>query len=245
MRVPTTKLQNAFGKYLKHVLEGHDVIITKNGKGVAKIIRYNDPKISVVKEQNSEYVINSYITYEEFVKITENSDSRYELINGKVYLLESPNHVHQNIIREINGQMYNYFSDKSCKNFTSPYDVKLYNDSECFEDDPNVVQPDILVVCDFENVDKNNRYQGKPKLVVEVLSKSTQSKDLVLKLNLYMLSGVEAYWIVDPLNQSVNVYCFKNRQIEEISSTKIGEDIKSFVFDNLIIKTDNFFRNSY
>ena len=42
MRVNTTDIQNAFGKYLS-LAEKEDIIITKNGKNVAKLIRYNEP----------------------------------------------------------------------------------------------------------------------------------------------------------------------------------------------------------
>lgn len=238
MRVPTTKLQNSFGKYLNHVLNGSEVIITKNGKGVAKINKYTDHRVGAVNEKAADYMVNKYMTYEEFIKITNNSDHRYELIGGKLYLLASPSHGHQDIIREINGQMYNYFSNKPCDNYTSPYDVKLYNDAECFEDDPNIVQPDILVICDFENVDENNRYQGKPTLVVEVLSNSTRSKDLVKKLNLYMMSDIPEYWIVNPIDETIHVYRFKNREINEMAHYKMGDEIRSFVFSDLIISTD-------
>ena len=72
MRVPTTKLQNSFGKYLKHVLNGTEVIITKNGKGVAKINKYTDHRVGLVNEEETDYMINKYMTYEEFLKITEN-----------------------------------------------------------------------------------------------------------------------------------------------------------------------------
>ena len=118
MRVPTTKLQNSFGKYLKHVLKGTEVIITKNGKGVAKLNKYTDHRVGVINEEATNHMINKYRTYEEFIDITEKSDCRYELIGGQIYLLASPSHDHQDIIREINGQMYNYFSDKPCDNYT-------------------------------------------------------------------------------------------------------------------------------
>lgn len=198
MRVPTTKLQNSFGKYLKLVLEGTEVIVTKNGRGVAKINKYCDPKIGIIQEGTAEYIADKYMTYDDFQKITENSEGRYELIDGKIYLLASPNHSHQKTVQEISVQMYNFFSDKPCANYTAPYDVKLSNDAECFENDPNVVQPDILVICDHDKIDENDRYQGTPTLIVEVLSESTRSKDMVKKLNLYMMSGVSEYWMVDP-----------------------------------------------
>ncbi|MGI6422459.1 MAG: Uma2 family endonuclease [Syntrophomonadaceae bacterium] len=53
------------------------------------------------------------------------------------------------------------------------------------------MQPDLLIACDLENnVNENGKYMGTPTLCVEIISKSTRSKDMVDKLNTYMLSGV-------------------------------------------------------
>jgi prevent-host-death family protein len=42
MHVNTTDLQNSFGKYLA-LVEKEDIIVTKNGKSVTKLIRYSEP----------------------------------------------------------------------------------------------------------------------------------------------------------------------------------------------------------
>ncbi len=77
-----------------------------------------------------------------------------------------------------------------------PFDVHFHKKDI---NDPDVCQPDLLVICDLEgNVSEWDRYTGTPTLVVEILSDGTRSKDLVQKLNTYMLSGVREYWIVDP-----------------------------------------------
>ena len=47
--------------------------------------------------------------------------------------------------------------------------------------------------------------QGTPDLVVEVLSPSTADRDRQLKLGLYARFGVREYWIVDPIEESVQV----------------------------------------
>ena len=51
---------------------------------------------------------------------------------------------------------------------------------------------------------------GTPALVVEILSQSTRSKDMVDKLNTYMISGVKEFWIIDPNNESILIYSFKS-----------------------------------
>gem|GEM_PF-3599907 len=52
-------------------------------------------------------------------------------------------------------------------------------------------------------VNEKGRYMGTPTLCVEILSRSTRSKDLVDKLKTYMLSGVREFWAVDPDKQTV------------------------------------------
>lgn len=84
------------------------------------------------------------------------------------------------------------------------------------EDDINVVQPDLMVLCDYEkDIDASDKYKGTPTLAIEVLSPSSRSKDQVKKLDLYMESGIDEYWIVDPSNHAVVVYVFCGHEIEE------------------------------
>ena len=49
----------------------------------------------------------------------------------------------------------------------------------------------------------------QPDLVVEILSPSTRSKDMLLKLYKYHNAGVREYWIVDPKNKTVIVHYFE------------------------------------
>ena len=56
---------------------------------------------------------------------------------------------------------------------------------------------------------------GTPSLVVEILSPSTRSIDMVKKLNTYIISGVQEYWMVDPKQKTIIGYVFIERQIEK------------------------------
>ena len=57
-------------------------------------------------------------------------------------------------------------------------------------------QPDVLVVRRDRIGEKN--IQHPPVLAVEVLSKSTRTKDLILKRAMYASSGVVHSWVFDP-----------------------------------------------
>ena len=66
------------------------------------------------------------------------------------------------------------------------------------------VQPDLLVA---RRDDVGDRPISAPLLLaVEVLSPSTRSVDLLLKHGVYAESGVQAYWVVDPLVPSVRAW---------------------------------------
>lgn len=240
MRVNATDLQNAFGKYLS-LSEKEDIIIVKNGKSVAKLIRYTDPNHFLLHEEAKNYQSTRKISYEEYKKLVDSSDQRYELINGEIYLLASPSFKHQIAVKEIAGHFYNYFKGRPCQALTAPLDVRLFGFATKFEENPNVVQPDVVVICDEDKVNED-KYEGIPTLIVEVLSPSTKSKDMAIKLNLYMKSGVLEYWIADLENKSILQYSFSHeRDIESLITLGEEDTIKSTVFEGLEVPLRDIF----
>ncbi|WP_028309263.1 type II toxin-antitoxin system Phd/YefM family antitoxin [Desulfitibacter alkalitolerans] len=233
MRVNATDLQNAFGKYLS-LAEKEDIIITKNGKSVAKLTRYKEPDYYFVHEESLKYKTTRKISYEEYMALVDSSDQRYELIDGEIYLLASPGFNHQVVVNEIAWHFNNYFKGKPCRSLTAPLDIRLFGYATKFEEDPNVVQPDVIVICDEDKVNEDNKYEGIPALLVEVLSPSTKGKDMITKLNLYMKSGVLEYWVVDIDSKAITQYTFsKERELESMASFGEGDTIKSTVFEGL------------
>jgi Uma2 family endonuclease len=235
MRVNTTDLQNSFGKYLS-LVEKEDIIVVKNGKSVAKLTRYTEPDFFLVHEEAKEYRTTRKASYEEYMALVESSDQRYELIDGEIYLLASPKVNHQMVVNEISGHFYNFFRGKKCRPLTAPLDVRLYGFATKFEEDPNVVQPDVVVICDLDKINADNKYEGVPTLVVEVLSPSTKGKDMVLKLNLYMKSGVAEYWVVDLEQKNLTQYAFSpERDLTKVTALREGDTISSTAFPGLEI----------
>ncbi|PKM89863.1 MAG: prevent-host-death protein [Firmicutes bacterium HGW-Firmicutes-12] len=241
MRINTTDLQNAFGKYLS-LVEKEDIIITKNGKSVAKLTRYHEPDYFLVHEESAKYKSTKRIGYEEYMELVNSSDQRYELIDGEIYLLASPSFRHQIVVNELSGHFYNFFKGKPCRSLTAPLDVRLFGFATKFEEDPNVVQPDVIVLCDEDKVNEDNRYEGIPTLVVEVLSPSTKGKDMIAKLNLYMKSGVTEYWIVNLENKSILQYSFsQERDIDNLCTLAEIDTIKSTSFEDLELALKDIF----
>lgn len=238
MEVPSTEVQNNFGQYLKFA-QYEDVIVTRNGKRIAviKSCEETGPKPSFIAESVTVYGSEQVkISYEDFIKLSEASENRYEYIDGEVYLLASPSYNHQRIIVELLSIMYQWFKGKKCRPLTAPFDVTLLKD-----DNKNVVQPDIVVICDTENVNEKGRYNGTPTLVVEVLSEATRSKDMLKKLNLYIHSGVREYWIVNPFNKEIYIYYYEDQDIKDYRTYKGNDTAQSVMFQGLEVVLDQVF----
>jgi prevent-host-death family protein len=232
--ITATELKSNLGKYLDYVLEDNEIVITKNGKKALRLTPYitDIERYFTVKEKSHDYQYGGKkVSYEEFMEIYEKSDLRMEYINGEIILLNSPNTFHQDISGNLYMLLRNYLKGKPCKVFYSPFDVHFYKIN--FKD-PDVMQPDLLIACDLDNtVNENGRYMGTPTLVVEILSRSTRSRDMVDKLNTYMLSGVREFWVVDPIRKTVLVYGFKDYQIDSFITYKNNEVIRSYWFEGL------------
>lgn len=145
---------------------------------------------------------NKKYTYEEFLKITKDIE-RAEFIDGEIILQATPTLQHQNIVGNLLFEFKQYFKGKTCKPFIAPFDIILEKNNE----ETKRVQPDVFVLCD--NFDANkNEFNGVPTLIVEVVSPSNASDDYIKKLNLYMKFGVLEYWIISSKSKNVHVFVF-------------------------------------
>ena len=223
MLVTATEVQNNFGKYLR-LCSIEPVVITRNG--VPQAVLSTNVDSALVLEHAIGYGTSprkdDALGYRDFIDLTEHSDNRYELIDGVVYQLSSPNFSHQKVLGDLHVEFRQYFQDKpDCAPFLAPFDIELIRRlqvarRESTEDDINVVQPDLIVLCDYEkDINAKDRYKGIPTLVVEILSPSTRTNDRGRKLGLYMESGIQECWHVDLTNQTLSVYSFVDNAISE------------------------------
>ena len=135
-------------------------------------------------------------------------DERWELIDGEAWLMASPTEWHQILLGRMHGELYIYLKGKPCRALPAPFDVLIPKDEDPEEEDDKVdtvVQPDIVVYCDRTKL-REAFGRGAPELVVEILSKSTETKDRKLKYRRYERAGVREYWIVDPMAVSIEVF---------------------------------------
>jgi Uma2 family endonuclease len=123
-------------------------------------------------------------------------EPRCELIFGRLYVSPSPLVLHQVVALLLHGLLDRIAAARGGLALAAPLDVHLA--------DHSVVQPDVIYVSAARRGIVQERLEGAPDLLVEVLSPGTARRDRGEKLLLYARSDVREYWIVDP----------KERQIE-------------------------------
>lgn len=178
-------------------------------------------------QENKKYIYEEYLNWPE--------DERWELIDGVPYMQAAPSWQHQAITFELGRQFGNYLIGKDCKAFTAPFDLIIPEYDIEAEKSKNVVQPDILVVCNKSEL-KGTGYFGVPDLIIEVCSPSTIRNDKVLKFNKYESAGVKEYWIVEPEGKFVSIFTLQddNRYGRPEIYTE-ADKVKVTIFEELII----------
>lgn len=243
MIINATDLKNNLGKYLRAAAR-EEIIITSSGRKVARLTAYEDTDPSAFHDSYLREKAVLYAqyprkaTFEEYLELTENSEDRFEYIDGEIYMLASPRAIHQQILGDLHGLFFNWFKGKQCRPMLAPFDITLRR----FPEDKNLVQPDLMVICDLEDkLDERDYYQGVPTLVVEILSESSRGKDSVKKLDLYMSAGVREYWIVNPFSKEVALFLFENNDVLKNKTYTNDETIVSYTFEGLEVSLKSLF----
>jgi len=181
---------------------------------------------------------NKTYTYSDLQEIEDGN--RYEIINGNLYLMSSPTTKHQVILADLAVHFSKFFEGKKCRPFIAPLDVRLDAKGKKSK---NVIQPDLMVVCDESKI--QDKIEGAPDLIVEILSKYNKLHDKFDKYHLYQKYGVREYWIIDIEEGLAYVYILRDDNVYTLPKVfKIKENIKSTIFKGLEVSLEETFKNN-
>jgi Uma2 family endonuclease len=130
-------------------------------------------------------------------------DTRYEIIDGELYVAHQPTYEHQTI----GGGLHVALDIWSRQTDAG---VVTWAPGVIFAEDDNVA-PDLTWVAKARLpllLGPEGHFHAAPDLIVEVLSpgRANEQRDRELKLGLYSRRGVREYWIVDWQMRQVEVY---------------------------------------
>jgi len=116
-----------------------------------------------------------YLSVADYLAGERDADVRHEYVDGQVYAMAGASDRHNRIAGNILSRLNDHLADDECEPFIS--DMKVMVSPVLY------YYPDVVVTCDAPGGDRYTR--NEPRLIVEVLSPSTERVDRTEKLHAY------------------------------------------------------------
>ena len=173
------------------------------------------------------------LTYEDYAKTPD--DERWELIDGELFRMPSPNIAHQITSGNLFLRVAPFVRERDLGIvFAAPTDVVL--------SDTDTVEPDLLFISmERMGIIATFNVQGAPDLVAEIHSPSTAQRDLTAKRGLYARHGVKEYWPIDPEARTVTVLLLGNGDYVEAGVYREGDTVTSPTLEGLSFGVEEIF----
>lgn len=155
------------------------------------------PRAALVKPRGDVW------TDDELLQLGANTDTKYELWDGKVIAMPPAGLIHGAIISRLLAAVGNHvYEHKLGEVFDGQTGFRLSTD-HCFEPDISFVSRERLKLI---LTDQDKLFHGAPDLAVEVLSPSDSITKTERKLALYLAHGSKLAWMLDPKTRAARVY---------------------------------------
>ncbi len=123
----------------------------------------------------------TYITYAEYLALEKSSGLRHEWVDGAVWAMAGASANHNTLTSNLNGILYNQLRGRPCQSWTQDLRVRIAANNV-------LTYPDVLVSCPPAEWDEKLPHTLlNPRVVIEVLSPSTEAYDKQAKLEHYRL----------------------------------------------------------
>ncbi|MEH2292030.1 Uma2 family endonuclease [Nostoc sp.] len=176
------------------------------------------------------------ITFEEYLTYDDGSDFHYELVDGKLELMNPPTIQHFLIV-----DFFDTALKAEIKRCSSPW--LCFRESGVRTGRNKSRLTDLCVVTleqARELLNASAVFQSPPLLIIEVVSPESVKRDYRHKRSEYAALEVPEYWIVDPLQGKVSVLLLEDGFYEETVFTATGQ-IGTRTFPELAIAVDQVF----
>jgi Uma2 family endonuclease len=160
-----------------------------------------------------------YATVEEYLELDRNSpDVRYEYINGRIIMMAGGSPQHSLIAANVTGILRQLLRESSCCAFNSDVKIKLPR--------MNYVYADASVSCDQRDF-ADPEFMYHPRVIVEVLSPSTEALDRGEKFESYReCPSVQEYVMVNTSRQAIEVCRREKNNFWSFQTLKLGATVE-------------------
>ncbi|WP_341325082.1 Uma2 family endonuclease [Methylotuvimicrobium sp. KM2] len=136
---------------------------------------------------------------EEFLEWEERQKNKHEFIGGEIFAMVGVTRQHATIAGNLFRFLGNHLSGSPCRVYMADMKLKLDLADAFF-------YPDVFVTCS-ESDHKAERYMSEPRLIVEVLSESTEAYDRGEKFaNYRKFASLTEYALIDPVARMAEIF---------------------------------------
>jgi Uma2 family endonuclease len=130
------------------------------------------------------------LTVDEYLKFEQTADVRHEFVAGTLYAMAGPSKSHNRIAVNLTAAFHGHLRGGPCDTYMSDVKLRLK-----VGHDDLFYYPDVMVACEREAA--SEYYLQLPKLIIEVLSPSTEKTDRREKaLNYHQIAPLEEYVLI-------------------------------------------------
>jgi Uma2 family endonuclease len=142
----------------------------------------------------------SSLSPEAYLQLEQQSQTKHEYINGAVYAMAGASDAHVTIAGNLFARLLSHLRGSGCRVYIADMKVRIL-DRNCF------YYADVMVTCNPQD-QTTPTYKQFPKLIVEVLSGSTEAFDRGDKFADYQtLESLEEYVLINTRHQRIE--CFR------------------------------------
>jgi Uma2 family endonuclease len=140
------------------------------------------------------------LTVEDYLELEMNATTRHEYVAGEIFAMSGASAAHNLIVINVVSAFRNHLYGGPCKTFATEFEVRLK-----IEMDEFFYYPDVMVACGREGVEKY--FLRNPKVIVEVLSPSTEGTDRREKfMNYRRIPALEEYILIAQDTPEVTIF---------------------------------------
>lgn len=143
-------------------------------------------------------VLQPRMTLQAYLDWENAQETKHELVQGEIFAMTGGRRTHGRVTLNLARHIGVHLDGTPCQVFADSMKVQVAEDT--------ILYPDVFVTCDAADLATDQIFRA-PKLIIEVLSPSTQAYDRSRKFALYRrLASLQEYLLVDPDERRVESF---------------------------------------
>lgn len=161
---------------------------------------------------------DNYLTPEEYLEGEQFAIEKSEYVRGEVYAMAGASDRHVKVSGNAYALIKMHLRGSGCSTYIADMKVRIAADDTFF-------YPDVMVTCEpSDQLAERDYAKHHPKLIIEVLSPSTEDKDRGSKFISYRkLASLQEYLLIDPRKYYVELFRRQNED-EWVLMTRSGAE---------------------